>query len=70
MNKRLWNFSHNTNIFIQENASEYVVCKMVAILFRPQYVKQFKYNSIKLPLAQFNILKEVHQQNKNHEKSI
>ena len=34
-----WNCNRNPNIFIQENASEIVVCEMVAILSRPQCVK-------------------------------
>ena len=29
--------NQNTNIFIQEHVFEYVVCKMAAILFRPQW---------------------------------
>ena len=39
MNKLQWNFSQNSNIFIQENAFESVVCEMAAILSRPQCVK-------------------------------
>ena len=35
--KLQWNFNRNSYIFIQENAFENVVCKMTAILFRPQY---------------------------------
>ena len=35
-NKVQWNFTQNSNIFIQENVSEYVVCKMAAMLFWPQ----------------------------------
>ena len=34
-----WNFDRNSNIFIQGNVREYVVCKIVAILPRPQCVK-------------------------------
>ena len=34
--KRQWNFNQNSNIFIQENAFESVVCEKAAILFRPQ----------------------------------
>ena len=37
--KLQWNFNRNSNIFIQENAFESVVCEMVAILSRPQCVK-------------------------------
>ena len=38
-NKLQWNLNRNTNIFIQENAFESVVCQMAAILSRPQCVK-------------------------------
>ena len=37
-NKLQWIFSRNSNIFIQENAFESVVCEKVAILSRPQWV--------------------------------
>ena len=37
-NKLQWNSNQNSNIFIQENAFEYVVCDMAAILSRPQWV--------------------------------
>ena len=37
-NKLQWNIG-NSNIFIQENACENVVCEMAAILSRPQCVK-------------------------------
>ena len=40
-NKLQWNFNRNHSIFIQENAFESVVCKMAAILSRPQCVKTF-----------------------------
>ena len=35
-NKLQWNFNRNSNIFIQENALENVVCEMASILSRPQ----------------------------------
>ena len=38
-NKLQWNLNQNSYIFIQENALENVVWKMVAILPRPQCVK-------------------------------
>ena len=38
-NKLQWNFNHNSNIFIQENAFESVVWEMTAFLSRPQCVK-------------------------------
>ena len=34
-----WSFNRNSNIFIQENALQNVVCKMASILSRPQWVK-------------------------------
>ena len=34
-----WHFKRNSDIFSQENALEYVVCEMAAILSRPQCVK-------------------------------
>ena len=38
-NKLQWNLNRNSNIFIQENAFESVVCETAAILSRPQCVK-------------------------------
>ena len=38
-NKLHWNFIPNSNIFIQQNALENVVCEMASILSRPQCVK-------------------------------
>ena len=38
-NKCHWNFNWNSNIFIQENALENVVCEMLSILSWPQCVK-------------------------------
>ena len=38
-NKRQWNFNRNSNIYIQENALEHVVCKMESISSRRQWVK-------------------------------
>ena len=37
-NKLQWNFNQNSNIFIQENALENVICVMAFILSRPQCV--------------------------------
>ena len=45
-NKLQWNFNRNSNIFIQENALENVVCKKTSILTSPQCIKmntQVKY---------------------------
>ena len=36
--KLQWNFNQNSNIFIQENALEHVVCEIASILSRPQCV--------------------------------
>ena len=38
MNKLQGNLNRNSNIFIQENAFESVVCETAAILSRPQCV--------------------------------
>ena len=38
-NKIQWNFARNSNIFIDENTCENVVCEMSAILSRPRCVK-------------------------------
>ena len=38
-NKLQGNLNQNTNLFIHENASENIVCKMTTILSRPQYVQ-------------------------------
>ena len=38
-NKLQWKFGQNSNIFIQENALENVVCEMSSILSQPQCVK-------------------------------
>ena len=37
-NKLQWNFNRNSNIFIEENTFENVVCKMLLISSRPQCV--------------------------------
>ena len=37
-NKLHWNFKWNSNIFIQENSLEHVVCEIASILSRPQCV--------------------------------
>ena len=39
-NKFQWNYNQNSNIFVQENAFENVICKMAAILPQCQAVKQ------------------------------
>ena len=39
-NKLYWNLNRNSNIFIQENAFESVICETAAILSRPQCVNQ------------------------------
>ena len=40
-NKFQWNFNRNSNIFIQENALENVVCEMASILSRPRCVNNW-----------------------------
>ena len=37
-NKLQWNFNRNSNIFIEENTFENVVCEMASLLSRPQCV--------------------------------
>ena len=47
-----WNFNRNSNIFIQENGFESVVCEMAAILSQPQCVKDdwpFPFSELILP---------------------
>ena len=44
-NKFQWNFNRNSNIFIQENAIENVVCEMASILSRPQCVNVIVINT-------------------------
>ena len=39
-NKLQWNFNRNSNIFVQENSFENVVCKMAPILSLPQCVNK------------------------------
>ena len=39
--EQTWNLNRKSNIFLQENAFESVVCETVAILCRPQSVKYF-----------------------------
>ena len=41
-NKLQWSFNRNSNIFIQENALEDVVCEMASILSRPQCVNRYQ----------------------------
>ena len=38
-NKLKWNFTWNSNIFVQESALESVVCEMASIFSRPQCAK-------------------------------
>ena len=41
-NKFQWHFIRNSNIFIQGNVVENVVCEMASILSRPQWVNKMK----------------------------
>ena len=50
-NKLHWNPKKNSNIFIQENAFESIVCEMTAILSRPQYVKKDDVTGTRGPVA-------------------
>ena len=51
-NKLQWNFNRNTKPFIQENASEIIVCEMAAILSRGRWVKSPVHSSyIIVPLC-------------------
>ena len=43
-NKLHWNLNQNWCIYTQENAYENVVCKMAAILYRPQCVIRFSFS--------------------------
>ena len=46
-----WNVNRNSYIFIQENALENVVCKVAAILSRPQCVKHWvRYQCVKITI--------------------
>ena len=44
-NKFQWNFNWHSNIFIQENAFQNVICEKPSILSRPQCVKNCDLNS-------------------------
>ena len=53
MNKLQWNFNRNSNIFIQENTFESLVCEMAAMLTLPHitpesYEKIWKENFLLL----------------------
>ena len=41
MNKLRWHFNQNTKLIIHENASENIVCEMVAILSSERWVNTF-----------------------------
>ena len=47
-NKLLWNFNQKSNIFIQENAFEKVICKKAAIFSGPQCVNTLRASIIVL----------------------
>ena len=44
-NKLQWIFNQNTKPFIHENASEYIVCEIAAILFRERWVNHRRFNA-------------------------
>ena len=60
-NKLQWKFNRNSNIFIQENALENVVCEMASILSRPQCVNRqsgdykVRYEYLKLSLFRIRL---------------
>ena len=58
-NKLQWNFNRSSNIFIQENALDDVVCETVSTLSRPQCVKTIS-NSLNIDFIHGDI----------HEKNI
>ena len=41
-NKLKWNFNQKTKLFIHENASENILCEMVAILWRGRWVNSLR----------------------------
>ena len=54
--KLQWNFNQNSNIFIQENAFENVICEMTSILSRPQCVnrkRKRRYGFVFITLSNF-----------------
>ena len=44
-NKLQWNFNENTKLFIQENASENIICEKVVILSKGRWVKMGNQNT-------------------------
>ena len=62
-NKLQWNLNRNSNIFIQENALENVVCEMASILPRPQCVLDYWFSNKSLL---FEIEKEIQIKIKYH----
>ena len=49
--KHHWNFNQNAKLFIHENTSENIVCKMAAILSRGRWVKDGSKGQLPLPLS-------------------
>ena len=54
MNKFQWHSNRCSNIFIQENAFEIVVCEMASISYRPQCVNVVLYCTIDMDSVQLN----------------
>ena len=55
-----WNFDWNSNIFIQENALENVVCEMASIFSRPQCVKRVNCSgTLRIPTQVYGNLKYI-----------
>ena len=44
-----WSFNQNTKLFSQENTPENVICKMSAILLRPQFIESYVWLVLILP---------------------
>ena len=57
MNNIQWNFKRKSYIFIQEKAFETVICEMLAVSSRPQYVNFGKspcINTVKVLISQLS----------------
>ena len=61
-NKLQWNFNRNSNIFIQENAFESVVCETAAILSLPQCVNLCQAITVSADISTFRTFRLGHMQ--------
>ena len=57
-NKLQWNFNQDTKLFIHENASEYIVCEMVAILTRRRWVEGREWVNNNMPLVYIDLISD------------